>query len=97
MRGSRHSSFPPEVDPDPSWRDDAACAAYPIDMWFPTKDAGKHWIELFPGATVRAYAICDRCPVRDRCLEYAVVNRITNGIWGGESERARARRLKRSA
>lgn len=95
MRGSRHSFFPPEVDPDPSWRDRAACAEWPINMWFPTKDDAKRWVELFPGATVRAYAICAACPVRERCLDYAIANRIPHGIWGGQSERSRqAQKLK---
>jgi predicted unusual protein kinase regulating ubiquinone biosynthesis (AarF/ABC1/UbiB family) len=29
------------------------------------------------------------CPVRQPCLDYAISNRITNGIWGGLTERER--------
>lgn len=42
----------------------------------------------------KAFAICEECPVRKSCLEYAMVNRET-GIWGGTSDADR-RRMKRS-
>jgi WhiB family transcriptional regulator, redox-sensing transcriptional regulator len=41
-----------------------------------------------------ATAICRDCPVRAACLEYALVNRIQHGVFGGESERARERILR---
>ena len=34
------------------------------------------------------------CPVKDACLEYALENKERFGIWGGYSERERARLLK---
>ena len=33
--------------------------------------------------------------MKDTCLEYALVNRIDHGVWGGTSERERRRILKR--
>ena len=30
-----------------------------------------------------------QCPVRQPCLDYAITNRITHGIWGGLTERER--------
>lgn len=36
-----------------------------------------------------AQAVCDLCPVRVRCLEYAINNNIGHGIWGGLTTRAR--------
>lgn len=33
--------------------------------------------------------ICERCPVRQQCLEYAVANGVEFGIWGGTTERQR--------
>ena len=30
-----------------------------------------------------------RCPVRQPCLDYALGNAITHGIWGGLAERER--------
>jgi WhiB family redox-sensing transcriptional regulator len=34
---------------------------------------------------------CAECPVTAPCLEYALVNRIEHGVWGGASERQRRR------
>ncbi len=31
----------------------------------------------------RAKALCDICPVSDPCREYALANRIHDGVWGG--------------
>jgi WhiB family redox-sensing transcriptional regulator len=42
-----------------------------------------------------ARRICAGCPVQAPCLEYALVERIDHGVWGGASERERRRILKR--
>jgi len=34
----------------------------------------------------RAKAICQGCPVRKACLEYAIAIRELHGIWGGTNE-----------
>lgn len=41
----------------------------------------------------QAIAICDRCPVRDACLEKALQNGEL-GIWGGTTEHQR-RKMRR--
>ena len=41
-----------------------------------------------------ARRICADCPARTPCLEYALVNRIDHGVWGGTSERERRRILR---
>ena len=38
-----------------------------------------------------ARRICQGCPVREPCLEYALEHRIDHGVWGGASERERRR------
>ena len=38
-----------------------------------------------------AYKICSDCPVRVPCLIYAVKRPPLKGVWGGSSERQRAR------
>jgi WhiB family redox-sensing transcriptional regulator len=42
-----------------------------------------------------ARRLCAECPVKEPCLEYALVERIDHGIWGGASERERRRILRR--
>ena len=41
-----------------------------------------------------AQRICSECPVKSPCLEYALVNRVDHGVWGGTSERERRRILR---
>lgn len=51
-------------------------------------------------ATKRAKRVCDECPVRVACVEYAISGRIVDGVWGGTdgAEReALARRRQRRA
>jgi WhiB family redox-sensing transcriptional regulator len=61
------------------WRERAACCGTALDVFFPGR-----------GETAGpARQVCARCPVREPCLEYALSNRITHGIWGGLTERER--------
>lgn len=73
----------PTLDSEP-WRDDAICSQTDPEAFFPEKG----------GSTKEAKAICRGCPVRQECLDYAVLHEERFGIWGGFSERER-RRLKR--
>jgi WhiB family redox-sensing transcriptional regulator len=74
---------------DTAWRDEAACRGFETEIFFPItdEDAGP------------AKAICATCPVREACLEFALVTRQEDGIWGGltEAERRRIRRRRRDA
>ncbi len=45
----------------------------------------------------RAKAICQSCPVRKPCLEYALGIREPHGIWGGLNEAERKQLLARRA
>jgi WhiB family redox-sensing transcriptional regulator len=72
------------------WLDDALCARSSHPEWWFNPE----------GDVDNATRTCARCSVRTECLEYAVANRIDEGIWGGESARARrqiTRRRKRLA
>lgn len=42
-----------------------------------------------------AKAICALCPVREACLEYAIVAREKDGVWGGLTARERRRVIRR--
>jgi len=61
------------------WRARAACRGTDLDVFFPERgeSAGP------------ARQVCARCPVCQPCLEYALSNRITHGIWGGLTDRER--------
>jgi len=73
--------------PTEKWMDSAACSEVGSDVMFPTDGHG----------LVVSKAICERCPVRVPCLEYALDHHIAWGTWGGagENERRRIRRRRR--
>lgn len=69
---------------DDVWRLHAACKDWPgasMDLFFP--DDGHR------ETTQAARRICAACPVVADCLDYALVNHVRDGIWGGASERQR--------
>lgn len=65
------------------WFNDAACATTDPDIFFP--EIG----DSVSGPNART--ICHHCDTRTACLEYAINNRITDGIWGGVTARTRRR------
>lgn len=69
------------------WRNRAACRSEDPELFFPLGNSDPALIQ-----TERARAVCNRCPVIDACLRWAVDNDIPDGIWGGmsESERRKA-------
>jgi WhiB family transcriptional regulator, redox-sensing transcriptional regulator len=72
--------------PQPTdWFDDAACRDADTELFFPKSDA--HAAE--------AKAICATCPVRERCLEFALESRIPEGVWGGHTPIERHRLIRR--
>jgi WhiB family transcriptional regulator, redox-sensing transcriptional regulator len=70
---------------DTQWMARGNCADESPSLFFPSDGVG---VEV-------ARRICATCPVKDDCLEHALVNRIDHGVWGGASERQRRRILKR--
>lgn len=69
----------------PAWYAEAACASADPEVFFPAKG----------DPTSPARHICDTmCPVREECLEFALVHNETSGVWGGMGARGR-RRLQR--
>lgn len=70
------------------WLEDAACLSHPDpDLWFATRSD--------PVAAREAKEVCMTCPVRAKCLNYALTHDEPHGIWGGVDE-DRRERLRRS-
>jgi WhiB family transcriptional regulator, redox-sensing transcriptional regulator len=61
------------------WRYRAACRGTDLNVFFPGRGESAE----------PARQICAGCPVRQPCLDYALSRGITNGIWGGLTERDR--------
>lgn len=76
-------------DAQEPWYEEAACASYPAELFFPPSDA--------PSAANAAKAICQGCPVREECLSFALETAQAEGVWGGmdAGERRRLRRRLR--
>ena len=83
------TQVPVDLKPDvvTDWRDRAACAGYPNQLFFPAGDVSQRIVE-------KAKAVCSICPVAADCLEYALETNQRSGIWGGinEDERRSLRR-----
>ena len=64
-----------------SWREQASCRNEDTSFWFPHPPSPKGGA---PNRTKmrRAVGICESCPVRRDCYEYAIRNN-EEGIWGG--------------
>jgi WhiB family transcriptional regulator, redox-sensing transcriptional regulator len=67
-----------------SWQQAARCRGIDPDVFHPQSDEEAD----------EAKAICASCPVREPCLEYALIVREKLGVWGGLTERERRRVLR---
>lgn len=63
----------------PAWLGQAGCRGCDPDLWFPQQG----------GDVAEARRICGSCPVRERCLEMAIDEKIVHGIFGGHTTRER--------
>lgn len=70
----------------PAWMNDGVCASVDPDLWYPET-----------GVFAHAKRVCNGCPVKAECLEYALDNSERWGIWGGTSEHERRALLKARA
>lgn len=62
-----------------TWMALARCRDMDPSLFFPSDAGGER----------TAQRICAVCPVKIPCLEYSLVNRMDDGVWGGRSERER--------
>ena len=73
-----------------AWQRRAACAVHDPELWFPVSETS------YAGAwqVDDAKTICRSCPVQQECLDYAIRERIDDGIYGATTpaQRVAARR-----
>jgi WhiB family redox-sensing transcriptional regulator len=77
------------VAPARDWRDTAACRDTDPDLFFPVGTTGPAVDQI-----TAAKAVCDVCPSKEPCLQFALVSNQDSGVWGGTSEDER-RKLRR--
>lgn len=64
---------------DQSWRAKARCKGLSVDLFFPKRDdiCASHLM------VASSRLVCAGCSVRKECLNFAVENVITHGMYGG--------------
>jgi WhiB family redox-sensing transcriptional regulator len=77
------------------WQEQAACRNYDNVLFF-GPDQGESELEK-QAREARAKAVCQRCPVSDPCLEFAMETNQKYGIWGGLTDKERASLKRRRA
>lgn len=72
------------------WRHRAACRDKDPELFFPVTDVG-------PGSKQadEAKSVCAGCPVRERCLQFALDNGLSYGVFGGATEQERRDLVRR--
>ena len=71
------------------WRHRALCRDEDPELFFPIGTTGPALVQI-----EQAKAVCQRCPVVQSCLDWALRSGQDSGVWGGLSEDER-RALKR--
>ena len=64
------------------------------ELWFGEAANLDEWTDT-GSRYVQARKLCGRCPVRQKCLEYALEQREEFGMWGGLSPRERLNLIRR--
>jgi WhiB family redox-sensing transcriptional regulator len=70
--------------PNTEWQEFGLCRAEDAVVFFPPAHF-EHKPER-KAREAKAKAICFRCPVRMKCLNWALATREPHGVWGGYSE-----------
>ena len=72
------------------WAELGACrtSEVPSSWWYPDI----YWSHRHPYIKA-AIAVCQSCPVKQQCLDYALIHE-PYGIWGGLSEQDRERKRR---
>lgn len=79
VAGDLPEPLPVTPDTVDDWRSEGLCTQSDPDLFFPERG----------GSSREAKRICNDCPVRSMCLDWALNNGERFGVWGGTSERDR--------
>ncbi len=71
------------LDAEHPWAAHASCRRVDPELFFSDE-----------GDVGFALRVCEGCPVREECLEWALVTGASYGVWGGTTEEER-RQLRR--
>lgn len=67
------------------WMDRGSCKGHDPELWFPEKSTPRPRIKI-------AVEICNACPVRQDCLDYALAEPPeVHGIWAGLTQKQLAK------
>lgn len=69
--------------------DEGSCSKTP-----PSSKMSSRFYPVKGESAAKARAICNMCPVKTECLDYAYINKEKFGVWGGKSESQRRRIFK---
>ncbi|MCX5346139.1 WhiB family transcriptional regulator [Streptomyces atratus] len=88
-----NATYAPSADlpVNTNWRTASACKDEDPELFFPIGNTGPALLQI-----EEAKAVCRRCPVMERCLQWALESGQEHGVWGGTDEDDR-RRMKRRA
>ncbi len=80
----------PGASAESDWRQKAECKEHHNpDIFFPIGTTGPALDQ-----TEEAKAVCQVCPVKNDCLEWAITTHQDSGVWGGQSEEERRALIK---
>lgn len=69
-----------------AWQEHAACINVDTAIFFPNSSSTS---KAASTAWNTPKLICDTCPVRLKCLDFAIKWRLTNGMYGGKTPEER--------
>lgn len=75
----------PLVDTDFSWQAKANCRGADTDLFFLEKKTEKQAVVNNDVKLEKVRALCGACRVKGACLNFALNNHITHGVWGGQT------------
>ncbi|BDT39633.1 WhiB family transcriptional regulator [Streptomyces antibioticus] len=75
-----------------NWRAASVCKDEDPELFFPIGNTGPALLQI-----EEAKAVCRRCPVMERCLQWALESGQEHGVWGGTDEDERRRMRRRAA